>query len=74
VSEVYSTSGQYDLLMKCYLDEKSRHRSFRHQQDPDACRCEGHLHADHVQGLQLARSKRRSAASPFCWPKLNHVI
>jgi DNA-binding Lrp family transcriptional regulator len=22
VSEVYSTSGQYDLLMKCYLDEK----------------------------------------------------
>jgi DNA-binding Lrp family transcriptional regulator len=21
VSEVYSTSGQYDLLMKCYLDE-----------------------------------------------------
>lgn len=23
VSEVYSTSGQYDLLMKCYLDEKT---------------------------------------------------
>jgi len=23
VSEVYSTSGQYDLLMKCYLDDKS---------------------------------------------------
>ena len=22
VSEVYSTSGQYDLLMKCYLDER----------------------------------------------------
>ncbi len=22
VSEVYSTSGQYDLLMKCYLDDK----------------------------------------------------
>jgi DNA-binding Lrp family transcriptional regulator len=22
VSEVYSTSGQYDLLVKCYLDEK----------------------------------------------------
>lgn len=21
VSEVYSTSGQYDLLMKCYLEE-----------------------------------------------------
>jgi len=21
VSEVYSTSGQYDLLIKCYLDE-----------------------------------------------------
>jgi DNA-binding Lrp family transcriptional regulator len=21
VSEVYSTSGQYDLLVKCYLDE-----------------------------------------------------
>lgn len=21
ISEVYSTSGQYDLLMKCYLDE-----------------------------------------------------
>ncbi|MFO1161449.1 MAG: Lrp/AsnC ligand binding domain-containing protein [Reyranellaceae bacterium] len=23
VSEVYSTSGEYDLLMKCYLDDKS---------------------------------------------------
>ena len=23
VSEVYSTSSQYDLLMKCYLDEKT---------------------------------------------------
>jgi len=23
VSEVYSTSGQYDLLMKCYLDEET---------------------------------------------------
>jgi DNA-binding Lrp family transcriptional regulator len=23
VSEVYSTSGQYDLLMKCYLPEKT---------------------------------------------------
>jgi len=23
VSEVYSISGQYDLLMKCYLDEKT---------------------------------------------------
>lgn len=23
VSEVYSTSGQYDLLMKCYLDDET---------------------------------------------------
>ena len=23
VSEIHSTSGQYDLLMKCYLDEKT---------------------------------------------------
>jgi DNA-binding Lrp family transcriptional regulator len=23
VSEVYSTSGQYDLMMKCYLDEQT---------------------------------------------------
>jgi len=23
VSEVYSTSGRYDLLMKCYLDENT---------------------------------------------------
>ena len=23
VSEVHSTSGQYDLLMKCYLDEET---------------------------------------------------
>ena len=23
VSEVYSTSGEYDLLMKCYLDDKT---------------------------------------------------
>jgi DNA-binding Lrp family transcriptional regulator len=23
VSEVYSTSGQYDLLLKCYLDDET---------------------------------------------------
>ncbi len=23
VSEVYSTSGEYDLLIKCYLDDKT---------------------------------------------------
>jgi DNA-binding Lrp family transcriptional regulator len=23
VSEVYSTSGEYDLLLKCYLDDKT---------------------------------------------------
>lgn len=23
VSEVYSTSGQYDLLLKCYLEDKA---------------------------------------------------
>ena len=23
VSEIHSTSGQYDLLMKCYLDDKT---------------------------------------------------
>ena len=26
VSEVYSTSGQFDLLMKCYLPETCRYR------------------------------------------------
>jgi DNA-binding Lrp family transcriptional regulator len=32
VSEVYSTSGQYDLLMKCYLDDEVDIGHFVNQQ------------------------------------------
>ncbi len=54
VSEVYSTSGQYDLLMKCYLDEKTDIGHFVDQPDPDAAGREGHLHPDHLQGVFLS--------------------
>ena len=37
VSEVYSTSGQYDLLMKCYLPDSDRYRPFRDRAAADAC-------------------------------------
>ena len=38
VSEVYSTSGQYDLLMKCHLPDSSRYRPFRDRAAADPCR------------------------------------
>ena len=44
VSEVYSISGQYDLIMKFYLDDAGRHRPVRHQPGADPARREGHLH------------------------------
>ena len=57
VSEVYSTSGQYDLLMKCYLDEKTDIGHFVTEPDPDADRREGHLHDHHLQGVLLTASR-----------------
>ncbi len=54
VSEVYSTSGQYDLLMKCYLDEKTDIGHFVTSRIQDAAGREGHLHPDHLQGVFLS--------------------
>src|SRR5437763_1712387 len=55
--------GLFNLRPVRSLDEvlprrKDRHRPLRHQQDPDACRREGHLHPDHVQGLLVMIMER----------------
>ena len=51
VSEVYSVSGQYDLLMKCYVCRRHGHRPFRRREAADAARRQGHLHHHGLQGL-----------------------
>ena len=53
VSEVYSTSGQYDLLMKCYLDEKTDIGHFVTSKIQTLAGREGHLHDHHLQGVLL---------------------
>ena len=54
VSEVYSTSGQYNLLMKCYLDDKTDIGHFVTSKIQTLARHPGHLHPHHLQGVQLA--------------------
>ena len=58
VSEVHSISGQYDLLMKVYLDDQTDIGRLRHQSRADAGRSAGHVHPDRIQGVHL-RSQRR---------------
>ena len=69
MSELYSTSGQYDLLGKFYLEPGAGHRAVRDREDPDAARREGYLHADHFQRIQrrprLARDEQRAHPALF---------
>ncbi len=53
VSEVHSISGQYDLLLECFLGEEEDIGHFvaeQFQRLPGRAR---HLHADRLQGLLL---------------------
>ena len=51
VSEVYSTSGQYDLLMKCYLAGDRRYRPVRDRAAADPPRRQGHFYDHRIQGI-----------------------
>ena len=51
VSEVYSTSGQYDLLMKVYLARRDRHRPFRDRAAADVTRRQGYVYDYRLQGV-----------------------
>ena len=48
VSEVYSISGNYDLILKCYLDDESGYRPLRHRTHPAAARHQGHVYDDRL--------------------------
>ena len=50
-SEIYSTAGGYDLLVKFYLEREGRRRTLRRREDPDDPRHPRHLHDHHLQGL-----------------------
>ena len=52
MSELYSTSGQYDLLGKFYLEPEQDIGLFVTEKIQIAAGREGHLHADHLQRVQ----------------------
>ena len=59
-SEIYSTAGDYDLLVRFYLDCRHRHRPFCNERVHafPASRTRVHHHLQGVQGLSgLLRSK-----------------
>ena len=49
MSELYSTSGQYDLLGKFYLEPEQDVGLFVTEKIQALAGGEGHLHADHLQ-------------------------
>ena len=51
-SEIYSTAGDYDLLVKFYVDSRNRHRPFRQREGAMHSRYQGHPHHHYVQGVQ----------------------
>ena len=53
VSEVYSISGQYDLIMKFHLDDAVDIGRFVTTEVQTLPGREGQLHPDHLQGLHL---------------------
>ena len=54
VSEVYSTSGHYDLMMKCYLQDDEDVGHFVNERHPDPGRDPGHLHDHHIQSIRVS--------------------
>ena len=51
VSEVYSTSGQFDLLMKCYLPDSTDIGHFVTERLQSPARRQGHVHDHRLQGV-----------------------
>ena len=72
-SEIYSTAGHYDLLVKFYVDKETDIGHFVNERGAGHSRHPGHPHHHHLQGIRrrLApattsnrTSSRASAASP----------
>ncbi len=61
-SEIYSTAGDYDLLVKFYVDNDHRHRPFRQREGPGHSRHPGYPHHHHLQGVRHRLAARRRAA------------
>ena len=51
-SEIYSTAGHYDLLVKFYVDNGHRHRSLHQREGAGHSRHPGHPHHHHLQGVR----------------------
>ena len=60
-SEVYSISGQYDLLLKFHLDDEVDIGRFVTTRGADPARGQGHLHPDHLQGVHLTAGRTQRA-------------
>ena len=54
-SEIYSTAGDFDLLVKFYVDDGDRYRPFRQREGAGDPRHPGHPHDHHLQGVRVAR-------------------
>ena len=50
-SEIYSTAGDYDLLVKFYVEARHRHRPLRQREGAVHSRHPGHPHHHHLQGV-----------------------
>ena len=59
VSEVHSISGQYDLLVKCYLPQEMDIGHFVASQIQRVRGHQGHLHDHHVQGVYVREREGR---------------
>ena len=57
-SEIYSTAGDFDLLVKFYVDAGDRHRPFRQREGADHSRHPGHPHHHHLQGVRRGVAAR----------------
>ncbi len=57
-SEVYSTAGDFDLLVKFYVEDFDRHRALCERKGAGDPGHQGHLHDHHVQGVRVARPRR----------------
>ena len=64
VSEVHSISGQYDLLVKCYLQDGQDIGHFVNEQIHRLRRREGHLHPDRLQGVLVGSRRPQFQSQP----------
>ena len=51
-SEIYSTAGDFDLLVKFYVEQGHRYRAFHRPEGADRAGRAGHAHHHHLQGVR----------------------